>query len=216
MPHHRHGISCPDLADKKQNILDFGWSPSWHFNQTKFLACIETLFRHVFWHISWHSFWHIFWHAFWHIFWHFSCISPDILSDILSGRFWHSFCICSDILSGVLSGISSDSRLRSGGEHCHPALAVEVRRRRTRRTRRRTRRTTAAYIKSNKPHLTGGEKPGPDESFVLLNMEHGDMMTWTKDWYLWTYPFPEDQTDVWFEDVIDYCLWIHWWKLLRG
>ena len=50
-------------------------------------------------------------------------------------------------------------RSRSGGEHCHPTLAVEVRRRRRRRRRTMTtRRTTVADIKSNKPHLTGVEK----------------------------------------------------------
>jgi len=41
----------------------------------------------------------------------------------------------------------------SGGDHCDRELAVEVRRRRRRRRRRRP-----ADIKSNNPHLTGGEK----------------------------------------------------------
>ena len=40
----------------------------------------------------------------------------------------------SDIPAGVLSGISSDSRLRYGGEHCQPELAVAVRKRRRQRT----------------------------------------------------------------------------------
>jgi hypothetical protein len=41
----------------------------------------------------------------------------------------------------------------SGGDHCDRELAVEVRGRRRRRRRRRR-----ADIKSNNPHLTGGEK----------------------------------------------------------
>ena len=70
----------------------------------------------------------------WHLF--------DIFSDILSGNHILSS-IFSDILSGILSGISSEilcgwgpagntlirsSRLRSGGEHSDPELAVRVRR----------------------------------------------------------------------------------------
>ena len=47
------------------------------------------------------------------------------LSVFLAVPFLLGFCISSDILSGILSGISSDSRLRSGGEHCQPTLAVE-------------------------------------------------------------------------------------------
>ena len=65
---------------------------------------------------------------------------------------------------------SRNSRLRSGGEHCHPAFTVEVRRgttrnssrprRRTRRKWKRTRRTgrrrrKPADKKSNNPHLAG-------------------------------------------------------------
>ena len=73
-----------------------------------------------------------------------SGIYSDILSDILSGIFSDILSgIYSDILSGILSGISSEilcgrgpagnalirsSRLRSGGEHFDPELAVEVRR----------------------------------------------------------------------------------------
>jgi len=69
-----------------------------------------------------------------------------------------------DILSGILSSellcgrgpakIAFIQRLLfgSGGEHCDLALAVEVRRRRRR----------PADIKSNNPHLTGGEKNGAE------------------------------------------------------
>jgi len=66
--------------------------------------------------------------------------------------------------------------LRSGSAHCNLEVAVEVRqcplgcggpavptgiwtaRRRRRRWRRRRRRRRTALIKSNNPHLAGGEK----------------------------------------------------------
>ena len=52
-----------------------------------------------------------------------------------------------------------------GRDHCDHELAVEVWRRRRRRTkRRRRRRRRPADIKSNNPHLTGGEViPGDTE-----------------------------------------------------
>ena len=94
----------------------------------------------------------IFWHTIWkYILWH---IDSDILSDILSGRYFDILSailsciysdvlsgISSDILSGILSGISSEilcgwgpvgntlirsSRVRSGGEHFDPELAVRA------------------------------------------------------------------------------------------
>jgi len=46
--------------------------------------------------------------------------------------------------------------LRPGGEHFDPELAGEVRRRR--RSRRPEAEGGTADIKSNNPHLTGGEK----------------------------------------------------------
>ena len=81
-------------------------------HDTSFLTFVLTLFpayllTFYLAYVS-HSFWHHFGHSFWH-------------------TIWHIFCISSEILSGALSGISSDSRLRTGGEHCHPELAVEVR-----------------------------------------------------------------------------------------
>ena len=57
--------------------------------------------------------------------------------------------------------------MRSGREHWAWMVVVEIRRRRTRRTRRRRKEGTkegrkedGADIKSNNPHLTGGEKQG--------------------------------------------------------
>ena len=96
----------------------------------------------------------IFWHTIWkYILWHIdfdilsgryfdilSAILSCIYSDVLSGI---SSDILSDILSGILSGISSEilcgwgpvgntlirsSRVRSGGEHFDPELAVRARR----------------------------------------------------------------------------------------
>jgi len=54
-----------------------------------------------------------------------------------------------------------NSPLRSGSAHCDLEVAVGIwtaRRRRRRRWRRRRRRRRTALIKSNNPHLAGGEK----------------------------------------------------------
>ena len=97
---------------------------------------------HSFWHSIWHSFWHSIWHSIWHIFWHLSW-GPAVPTDI--GRWL----------------------LRSSGAHWDRELAVEVQqcplrsgageeaRRRRRRRRRKARR---AILKSNNPHLAGGEQ----------------------------------------------------------
>ena len=143
------------------------------------------------------------WPLFWHVLKRFVGVRSGICSDTLYGTFSGIFfdMLSSDILSGISFGILSDillsgifsaylltfflafhlaylltrgwgsSRLRSGGEHRHPALAVEVRRRRTRRRRKRR---TAADIKSNNPHLTGGEQnttwvyPSPQVKLLTL------------------------------------------------
>ena len=119
---------------------------------------------------SWHSFWHTIWKYIWqymaYLFWLSDILSGryfDILSDILSGIYSDVLSgISSDILSGILSAISSKILcgrgpagttlilgllFGSGRDHCDHELAVEVRRRRRR----------PADMKSNNPHLTGGE-----------------------------------------------------------
>ena len=87
------------------------------------------------------------------------------------------------------------SRLMSGSAHCDLQLAVEVRqcplgsgargggpavptgiwterrRRRVRRRRRQRRRRRRTLIKSNNPHLAGGEKPGRDPSWVRHSLK---------------------------------------------
>ena len=79
------------------------WKYIWHVYSDILSDNIWHSFRHILWHSVWHSIWNLSWHTFWHIFWHF---------------FWHSIWY-----------IFGDSLwLRSGGEHCDPALAVEVRR----------------------------------------------------------------------------------------
>ncbi len=109
----------------------------------------------------------------------FSDISSDILSHILADVLSDiSSVILSDIpsctSSDILSGISSDffsagwgpaantgrkwSRLRSGREHWQWGSRLTRRRRRRRRRRMRMRRSRRwTDIKSNNPHLTGGE-----------------------------------------------------------
>ena len=123
---------------------------------TFFLTYLLTFFLTSFWRIFCHSFWQIFWHSFWwHIFWHIflTYLSPFFLTYLLTG-----------------------SRLRSGMPHWTHKIVVEVRHatlnsqdRGWDPTRRRTtggggggRRSTGGEgeetnIKSNNPHLTGGE-----------------------------------------------------------
>ena len=109
-----------------KQIFYFEWSPPWHFNLKNW----------------WHVFKHYFWHYFRHIFWDltfFPTFFFGISSDILSSD------ILSDIISGMLTfylahlltrgwGLAGNTairswRLRAGGEHCRPELAVKVRRR---------------------------------------------------------------------------------------
>ena len=78
-------------------------------------------------------------------------LTLDVISDI------------SDILSGIpseiLSGVSSD--ILSGKLNAYLLTCdygtLPASQRQRRRTRRRRRRSKAADIKSNNPHLTGGE-----------------------------------------------------------
>ena len=136
-------------------------------------------FWHFFWHIFWHSFWHIVWHSFWHIFWH----SFWHISRLRSGAEHWSHRIAVEARPGTLI-----SRDRGWGPTHHiehtwsqenPARHTEhtwsqerdeeveedwdaeeeEEARRRKRRRRRRRRRTSADIKSNNPHLTGGEKP---------------------------------------------------------
>ena len=137
-----------------------------------------------FWHLIWKYIWHIFsdilfWHSIWHsvltfylafiLIFYLACILAFYFSKkttwympyLMTFFLAYVSGISSDILPGILSGIDS-SWLRSGGEHSDPVLAVEV--------RRGTLRSSAcswgpaeggggtADIKSNNPHLTGGEQ----------------------------------------------------------
>ena len=105
-----------------------------------------------------HASLHILWHSFWHIFWH---------------SFWHSICY-----------IFEDSfQLRSGGDHSDPELAVWVRRGTLRssacswgpaeeKEKEELEEVGAADIKSNNPHLTGGEE-GKDVWHLLSTSMRG-------------------------------------------
>ena len=106
-----------------------------------------------------------------------SSISSDILSGILFGIL---FGILYDFVSRRWGPVevrrgprrAESRRLKSGEAHCDQELADEVRRRplrsragrwgparrRRRRRRRSRRRSRASDIKSNNPHLAGGEK----------------------------------------------------------
>ena len=146
------------------------WRSIWH----EFRRSICHKFRHSFWHKFWHSTWHRFWRSIWHEFWH---------------SFWHRFWQV-ELPSGaggwgpVGNTAFGSLRLRSGREHCHRELAVEVTAIGSWRLRsggEHGHRELAvgvrwgtlpgggegggwgggegvADIKSNNPHLTGGEK----------------------------------------------------------
>ena len=121
----------------------------------------------------WHSIWHSFRHFFWHIFWHsspthfvtfFSDIHSGIFFDTLFWPiFWHHF-------SGWWGPtVILSSRLRPRAAHCDLQLAVEIRRCPLQHTAEEDGAEdeaaeaaaavgqTALIIKSNNPHLTGGE-----------------------------------------------------------
>ena len=133
------------------------WQTFWHFIWHTFWHSIWHSIWHTFWHsiwrIFWHSTWHIFWHMFWQIFWHF-------IRHIFWHIFWHS------ILSSIWYIFwHSIWPLRSSGAHWAGKLAkslatkwrwklMQTWSRRNWRRRRRAR----ALIKSNNPHLAGGEK----------------------------------------------------------
>ena len=142
----------------------FEWSPLWTHWHTDISSDILTyhleviiysLFVLTFYLTMSEYIWHFLWHILWLSIWH---------SDILSG-----------IPSGILSGIFGDSitliqklLFGSGGDHCDHELAVEVRRGSlwsrgccsgpagaTTITSLQLR--FGGDIKSNNPHLTGGE-----------------------------------------------------------
>ena len=153
----------------------------WHI----FWHSIWHIFWHIFWHSIWHSIWQIFWHMFWQTFWHFiwHTFWHSIWHSIWHTS-WHS--IWHSIWHIFWCPLSSEGpRFRSSGAQCAQTLAVEVQQwplraevgeelgeelarrkwtwkwrqrwwRRTRRRRKKRRRTTP--IKSNNPHLAGGEK----------------------------------------------------------
>ena len=70
---------------------------------------------------------------------------------------------------------------RSGDDHCNQELADEVGRGRRRRKeegeRRRRRRSRASDIKSNNPHLAGGELSNMLLDFLMIWLGNSDLMT---------------------------------------
>ena len=176
--------------------LTFFLAYLWHSIRHSIWHLFWQTFWHIFWHSFWHSIWHLFrhsishlfrnscWYCFWHRIWHI---------------FWHSF-------SHSIWYIFGDSLwLKSGGEHSDPEIAVEVRRETLWSgacgggppevavgVRRGTLRSRACSwgpaeeggrkeeggsgIKSNNPHLTGGEQRTWDRTH-LLNL--GKTQTYT-------------------------------------
>ena len=96
------------------------WSPDWNTIVTYFLTYhLEVHMAYLFWHSFWHIFKHSFWHSMWHLFWY---------------AFWHIFILTFFLVYlrrffvVEVNTLIRSSRLRSGGEHFDPELAVEVRR----------------------------------------------------------------------------------------
>lgn len=108
------------------------WRSFWHISSHFFRRITWQSFWHSVWHAFWpsfcHSVWHVFWDSFlqrvsvnktfclaylllrpfWHscrrLFWHFSRVSPNNLSDNLSGIIsWHFFGTSSGILFDFFS-----------------------------------------------------------------------------------------------------------------
>ena len=124
------------------------------------------------WHSIWHSIWRSIWHSIWHIFWH-------SLRRLRSGRQHLAWILAVEVRQGTLGvdgrgwGPAGNtwrgfSRLRSGREHLAWILAVEVRQGTLGVDGRGWGpeeaegggRRKSTDIKSNNPHLAGGEKLG--------------------------------------------------------
>ena len=170
-----------------QTCWHFIWHTFWHSIWHIFWHSTWQTFWHFIWHIFWHSFWHSIWRSIWHIlaiFWHsiwqlrasgahwarrVPGWGPAVLTELGGSQVEVQRC-----------SLSSDGpRLRSSGTQCAQTLAVEVqqcplraevseelgeelaRRKWTWKWRqrwwRRRRRRRTTLIKSNNPHLAGGE-----------------------------------------------------------
>ena len=146
------------------------WHSIWHSIWHSYLAFLSGI---LLWHSIWHSIWRSIWHSIWHIFWH-------SLRRLRSGREHLAWILAVEVRQGTLGvdgrgavrqgtlGVDSRgwgpagntgrgfSRLRSGREHLAwmgvdgrgwgPEEAEGGRRRKS------------TDIKSNNPHLAGGEK----------------------------------------------------------
>ena len=183
-------ISFDILSDISSGILfDISfWHISWHSFRHIFWHSYWHIFWHSFWlifwhsswHIFWHSFWHIFWHSFWHIFWHsfWHLWGPGRHTELTGSRLGSGPPHWTHRIAVELAG----SRLGSGTPHWTHELAVGARHatlnsqdRSWDPTRRRTtggggeggegEGGEVTDIKSNNPHLTGGE---PKKWFVCV------------------------------------------------
>ena len=145
------------------------WHISWH--------SVWHYFWHIFWHSVWHSFWHSVWHSFWHIFWHsfWHSVKTFFLTYLLT------FYLAVKVRQGTLSadgrgwgpagnagrgwGPAGNTERRwsrclqcmSGREHWTWRLAVEGWQHDDEEGRKEGRRKETTDLKSNNPHLTGGE-----------------------------------------------------------
>ena len=176
------------------------WHMFWHIFWHIFWHSIWQIFWHSIWHIFWHSIWHIFWHSIWHIFWH---IFWHSIWHSIWHIFWHSIWPLRSGSAHCDLEVAVEVRqcpLRSGSRGWGPAVpsdlevAVEVRQCPLGRlcplgsgargggpavptgiwTARRRRRRRTALIKSNNPHLAGGEKNCRKMTETWCTIKHGD------------------------------------------
>ena len=129
------------------------WHSVWHFFWHLVWHSVCHLFWHYFCHLFWHSFWHLSWHPFWHSFWHL-CWNP--VCWLRPGRERWQRRITVEARKGTLA---AQDRGWARRRRTRTRRRWEEERRRRRGEEENTRRRWT-HIKSNNPHLTGGEKHG--------------------------------------------------------
>ena len=157
--------SHPDLSRCIWTYFHILWQFTWHtfWHSISIWHSIWHIFWHSVWHIFWHSMWHIPWHMFYHFLWHFIC-----------QIFWHSIwrfrssdAHCDRTLAVEVQRCSPLSPLSSAGkkdwrETWRTGLGRHLAKRSGKeeevaRRRKRNEEEQTTLVKSNNPHLAGGE-----------------------------------------------------------
>ena len=148
------------------SIWHFIWHSIWHTFWHSIWHIFEHSICHIFWHIIWQILWNFIWHIFWHSIWPLRSSGAHWAGQV-PGWGWgpavHTELGRSQVEVQRCTLSWEGPRLRSSSAHWRNCWRRRRRRRRRRtkrrrrRRRRRTRRRTTALIKSNNPHLAGGE-----------------------------------------------------------